>query len=172
VRGVEIHIVCDLIHVLEYLWKAAWCFHENADPGAEAFVAAHARTILTHGPAPVIAELRSHAAEHDLTTAKSETIEKVCTYLENKSPYLDYATALASGWPIATGIIEGACRHLIKDRLDITGARWSLPGAEAVLKLRALISNGDFEPYFAWHLEREHQRNHQARYQDNYSLTA
>jgi hypothetical protein len=65
-----------------------------------------------------------------------------------------------------------ACRHLIKDRLDITGARWSLPGAEAVLKLRALISNGDFEPYFAWHRQREHQRNHQALYQDKLSLAA
>jgi hypothetical protein len=63
-------------------------------------------------------------------------------------------------------------RHLIKDRLDITGARWSLPGAEAALKLRALISNGDFEPYFTWHLQREHQRNHQAHYQDKFSLAA
>ncbi|WP_246576840.1 ISKra4 family transposase [Actinospica durhamensis] len=172
VHGVSIHLVCDLIHVLEYLWKAAWCFHETGDPAAEAFVAEHARTILTHGPARVIDELRRHAAEHDLTEAKNETIEKVCTYLENKNPYLDYATALRRGWPIATGIIEGACRHLIKDRLDITGARWSLPGAEAVLKLRALIANGDFESYYTWHRHREHQRNHQAHYQDKISLAA
>jgi hypothetical protein len=171
-RGIEIHIVCDLIHVLEYLWKAAWSFHESGDPAAERFVADHARTILTRGPEPVIAELRRQAAEAGLTAAKTETIEKVCTYLENKSPYLDYAHAPKAGWPIATGIIEGACRHLIKDRLDITGARWSLPGAEAVLKLRALISNGDFEPYFTWHLQREHQRNHQAHYQDKLSLAA
>jgi hypothetical protein len=172
VRGARIHIVCDLIHVLEYLWKAAWCFHDNGDPAAEAFVARHARTVLTDGPAPVIADLREHAADAGLGPDRTETVEKVCTYLENKSAYLDYATALRRGWPIATGIIEGACRHLIKDRLDITGARWSLPGAEAVLKLRALIANGDFEPYYAWHLRREHQRNHQARYQDKLSLAA
>lgn len=172
VRGAEIHIVCDFIHVLEYLWKAAWCFHENGDPAAEAFVARHARTILTTGPERVIATLCQAATDHALAPAKTETVEKVCTYLENKSPYLDYATALRRGWPIATGIIEGACRHLIKDRLDITGARWSLPGAEAVLKLRALISNRDFEPYFAWHLQREHQRNHQTLYQDKLSLAA
>ena len=92
--------------------------------------------------------------------------------LGHKRPYLDYATALARGWPIATGVIEGACRHLIKDRLDITGARWSLPGAEAVLKLRALISNGDVEPYYTWHLQREHQRNLQARYLNKLSLAA
>jgi hypothetical protein len=169
---VTIHLVCDLIHVLEYLWRAAWCFHEAGDTAAEGFVAEHARTILTDGPEPVIAALRQAAAETALGASKTETIEKVCTYLENKSPYLDYATALASGWPIATGIIEGACRHLVKDRLDITGARWSLPGAEAVLKLRALITNGDFETYYAWHLKREHQRNHQALYQDKLSLAA
>ena len=171
-RKATIHIVCDFIHVLEYLWKAAWCFHETGDPAAEHFVARHATTILTHGPGQVIDGLREQAADARLGTDKTETVEKVCAYLENKSPYLDYATALARGWPIATGIIEGACRHLIKDRLDITGARWSLPGAEAVLKLRALISNGDFEPYFAWHRQREHQRNHQALYQDKLSLAA
>ncbi|MGH2902050.1 MAG: ISKra4 family transposase [Solirubrobacteraceae bacterium] len=172
VRGVTIHLVCDLIHVLEYLWKAAWCLHQSGDTAAEGFVAEHARTILTDGPEPVIAALRQAAAATALGASKSETIEKACTYLENKSPYLHYATALACGWPIATGVIEGACRHLVKDRLDITGARWSLPGAEAVLKLRALITNGDFEPYYAWHLKREHQRNHQALYQDKLSLAA
>jgi hypothetical protein len=119
----------------------------------------------------VIDDLREHVADAGLGPDKTETVEKVCTYLENKSPYLDYATALRRGWPIATGIIEGACRHLIKDRL-ITGARWSLPGAEAVLKLRALIANGDFEPYYAWHLRREHRRTHQARYQDKLSFAA
>lgn len=172
VRGVSVHIVCDFVHVLEYLWKAAWCFHENGDPAAEAFVTRHATSILTHGPGQVIEDLREHTADAGLGSDKIEAVEKVCTYLENKRPYLDYATALKRGWPIATGIIEGACRHLIKDRLDITGARWSLPGAEAVLKLRALISNGDFEPYYTWHLQREHQRNHQALYQDKLSLAA
>ncbi|MGH8897419.1 MAG: ISKra4 family transposase, partial [Egibacteraceae bacterium] len=72
--------------------------------------------------------------------------------------------ALSSGWPIATGIIEGACRHLVKDRMDITGARWGLPGAEAVLKLRALISNGDFDDYWDYHLTPEHERVHRSRY--------
>ena len=71
---------------------------------------------------------------------------------------------MAAGLPIATGAIEGACRHLLKDRLDITGARWSLRGAEAVLKLRALRSSGDFEPYWAFHLAQERRRNHEVRY--------
>ena len=71
-----------------------------------------------------------------------------------------------SGWPIATGVIEGACRHLVKDRLDITGARWGLTGAEAILKLRALHSNDDFDTYWRYHLDRERNRVHRTRYLD------
>jgi hypothetical protein len=76
------------------------------------------------------------------------------------------------GWPIATGVIEGACRHLVKDRLAITGARWSTPGAEAVLLLRALITNGGFNTYWTYHLQHEHQRTHISRYQQQYTLAA
>ena len=90
--------------------------------------------------------------------------EACATYLINKERYLDYPTALHNGWPIATGVIEGACRHLVKDRMDITGARWGLPGAEAVLKLRALRSNGDFDAYWRYHLEQERRRVHETRY--------
>src|SRR6266851_6001379 len=76
----------------------------------------------------------------------------------------DYPTALARGWPIATGVIEGACRWLVKGRMDITGARWGLDGAEAILKLRALIASGDFDEYWPFHLRQEHQRVHRSRY--------
>ena len=85
---------------------------------------------------------------------------------------MNYPTALAGGWPIATGIIEGACRHLVKDRMDITGARWGLPGAQAVLTLRALVSNGDFDPYWRYHLDQEHDRVHHARYSSSHPLAA
>ena len=73
----------------------------------------------------------------------------------------------AQGWPIATGVIEGACRHLVKDRMDITGARWGLDGAENILKLRAVHSNGDFDQYWSYHLDQERHRVHQTRYADN-----
>jgi hypothetical protein len=85
---------------------------------------------------------------------------------------LRYDTALAAGWPIATGVIEGACRHLVGDRLEITGARWGLAGAEAVLTLRAVISNGDFEEYWAFHAAREHERLYPTAEQGQYMLGA
>ena len=70
---------------------------------------------------------------------------------------------LIGGW--LAGIIEGAARFLIKDRMDITGARWTTPGAEAVLGLRAVIANGDFEEYWRWHQQQELCRNQLDHYQ-------
>ena len=85
---------------------------------------------------------------------------------------LHYDTALAKGWPIATRALGGACRYLIGDRLEITGARWGLDGAEAVLKLRALNDNGDFEEYWRHHLAREHERLYPTPDQRDFDLTA
>jgi hypothetical protein len=82
-------------------------------------------------------------------------------YLSGHATFLRYDQALEAGWPIATGVIEGAVRHLIGDRLDITGARWGLAGAEAVLGLRIMMANGHFPDYLRFHLDREHQRVHQ-----------
>jgi hypothetical protein len=153
------------IHVLEYLWKATWCLHPTADPAAEGWVAEHALQIL-HGHATQVATaIADQATQANLSATRRKNLDRCVDYLTNNADHLHYDHALAQGWPIATGIIEGACRHLIKDRMDITGARWDLPGAEAILKLRALTSNGDFNDYWDYHLEREHQRNHQTRYQ-------
>jgi hypothetical protein len=170
-RHVAVHIVIDFIHVMEYLWKAAWSFHSAGDPAAEAWVLDHALTILDGRSADVATAIRAQAAGLD-QDGKHTGADDCVAYLEAKKDYLDYRTALASGWPIATGVIEGACRHLVKDRLDITGARWGLAGAEAVLKLRALVSNGDFDDYWSWHLKQEYQRVHRSRYRGDYALAA
>ena len=158
-RGVTIHIVIDLIHVLEYLWKAAWSLHPAGDPAAEDWVAVKALAVLGGDSARAAAEITAEAETAGLTADQRTGAEHACVrYLTGKPEYLRYDQALAAGWPIATGVIEGACRHLIGDRLDITGARWGLQGAEAILTLRAVISNGDFDDYWRYHLAREHQR--------------
>src|SRR5438874_4574097 len=147
-RSLTVPIVVDFVHVLEYLWAATWCFHREGDPAAETWVRQHARRIL-HGRAGIVAAaIRRKATRQVLDPDKRRNADRCATYLLNNKRWLDYPTALAAGWPIATGVIEGACRYLVKDRMDITGARWGLDGAEAVLKLRALISNGDFEDYW------------------------
>jgi hypothetical protein len=171
-RGVRVAVICDFVHVLEYVWKAAWCFFREADPAAEAWVAGHARAILDGHASTVAAAIRRAAARPGLTASQRKSAAAAAGYLTAKAPCLDYATALASGWPIAAGAIEGACRHLIKDRMDITGARWGLPGAEAILTLRAIITNGDFDAYWNYHLDKELQRVHHARYRDGPQLAA
>jgi hypothetical protein len=163
-RNVAVAVVVDFIHVLEYVWKAAWCFHPEGDPQAEQWVRTQARQILAGRAGIVAAAIRRKATYHGLDPGARRNADTAADYLLAKKSYLDYPTALAQGWPIATGVIEGACRHLIKDRMDITGARWSLPGAEAILKLRAITSNGDFDRYWTWHLTQEQQRVHASRY--------
>jgi hypothetical protein len=171
-RGVTVTIVVDFIHVLEYLWKAAWSFFDKGEPAAEEWVADQARKILHGKASQVAAGIRRRATTYGYSPAERAGADEAARYLDNKNAYLGYDTALSKGWPIATGIIEGACRHIVKDRMDITGARWGLEGAEAILKLRAVIANGDFEDYWRFHLRREHERIHHARYSDDFVLAA
>jgi hypothetical protein len=169
---VRIHIVIDLIHVMEYLWKAAWCLHTADDPAAEDWVATHALAILAGHARHAAATIDAQAAAAGLSGDRRAGVNACVRYLTGNATFLHYDQALKAGWPIATGVIEGACRHLIGDRLDITGARWGLAGAEAILKLRALVSTGDFDAYWRYHLQREHRRVHHTRYQDRCALTA
>ena len=116
------------------------------------------------GPPGSPAPSGAQATNAHLEPARRKGADDCASYLTAKVRYLDYPTALEKGWPIATGIIEGACRHLVKDRMDSTGARWGLEGAEAVLKLRALRCNGDFDAYWHYHPSQERRRVHQSRY--------
>ena len=163
-RGITVTIIIDLIHVLEYLWRAAWCFHPEGDTKAETWVRDKALAVLNGHASTVAASIRRKATCLRLEPGKRASTDTCADYLLHKRAYLDYPTALQNGWPIATGVIEGACRHLVKDRMDLTGARWSIDGAEAILKLRALRANNDFLAYYAFHLARERQRIHEACY--------
>lgn len=165
-RGVDVAIVVDLIHVLEYLWGAAWCFYAEGDPAAQAWVHDRALAVLGGKAREVAAGIRRRATTACLNKQKRKKADACAKYLTNKADYLDYPTALAGGWPVASGIIEGTCRYLVADRMDITGARWSLNGAEAVLKLRAIRANDDFDDYWKFHLNNERHRVHETRYAD------
>jgi len=116
-REIDVTILVDLVHVLEYLWKAAWCFHREGDRAAEQWVSRHAQRILAGGATKVAGAIRRQATKGGLDPPRREGADKCATYLTNKAAYLDYPTALRRGWPIATGVIEGACRHLVKDRM-------------------------------------------------------
>lgn len=163
-RHVQVSIVCDFIHVLEYLWSSAWSFYTEGDPAAEAWVSHKALAVLNGHSSTIAASIRRKATSLGLDPHARTNADRCANYLLAKHDYLNYPKALENGWPIATGVIEGACRHLVKDRLDLTGARWGLNGAEAILKLRALRANGDFDTYWKFHLNNERHRNHEIQY--------
>jgi hypothetical protein len=160
---VEPFIVVDFIHVLEYLWDAG---HELCGEGAEAeeWVLERALRVL-HGEASLVAGgIRRSATMTSLPAEKRKAADDCADYLVKYAKLLRYDICLEKGYPIATGVIEGACRHLVKDRMELTGARWRLRRAEAVLKIRALRSSGDFDAYWVFHEQMECRRNHKAKY--------
>ena len=159
-RDATIRVLIDFVHVAEYVWNTAHAFHPVGSLGAETFAAEKLTAILHGHAARVTTEMTTQAETEHLTGSKRDTVDTCVRYLTGHLDRLHYDTALNKGWPIATGSVEGACRHLIGDRLDITGARWGLADAEAVLKLRAVHANGDLDDYLAYHHTREHQRTY------------
>jgi hypothetical protein len=162
-HGVSLTIIVDFIHVLEYLWKAG---HQLLGEGqeAEVWVKERALNVLRGRASLVAAGIRRSATKRGLPLQKRAAMDDCADYLIKYSDYLRYDDCLERGYPIATGVIEGACRHLVKDRMDLTGARWRLQRAEAVLQIRALRSSGDFDAYWRFHEAREQQRNHTTKY--------
>jgi hypothetical protein len=143
--------VLDLIHVIEYLWKAAWDFFETGDEAAEAWVRERVGLILRGKSSDVAAGMRRSATMRGFDPDRRKKVDKSCDYLIGHRAMMRYDKYLADGLPIATGVIEGACRHLVQDRMDVTGARWGLEGAEAVLRLRSLQASGDLKEYWSFH---------------------
>lgn len=161
-RCLSATIVLDLVHVIEYLWKAARDFHPEDSPDGEAWVGRYLLMVLEGKAKQVAAAMRRSATRQGKD--KRDGVEACANYLHNNADFMHYADYLARGLPIATGVIEGACRHLVKDRMDITGARWSLTGAEAVLRLRSIRASGDWADYWAFHESADYERNHRSHY--------
>jgi hypothetical protein len=159
-RGMRITLVLDLIHVIHYMWTIALLLCGGVHKAADAWVGHILVQLLTRHPLDVVATIRQTATHRRLTPADREALDAAVEYLHKNSIYIHYAAFLADGLPIATGVIEGACRYLVQDRLGITGARWGLDVAEAVLKLRAIRASGDWDAYWHFHLEQEHARNY------------
>ena len=165
--GVEVHFVIDIIHVIEYLWKAAYALYGSGSDSAKAWMSKQLRRLLQGQVSTVIHSAKVSAGKLHIPTSRKATVMECCDYIQERQQDMRYHVALAKGWPISTGVVEGTCRHLINDRLDITGARWHLDSAEAILRIRALISSGDWHDYWAWHKSMAYHRDHAFKfYQD------
>jgi hypothetical protein len=146
--------ILDIFHVLEKLWLAAYCFHAEGSRAAEDFVTERLRGLLEGRVGAVIGGLRRLTIRR-MSAARRKTLTAVIGYLEHNRGHLRYDEYLAAGYPIGSGVAEGACRHVVKDRMERTGMRWTLPGAQAMLDLRATYINGDWDAFIEYRIQHE-----------------
>ena len=151
-RAVEI---LDFLHVTERLWTAAHCFHPEKSRQAEQFVEHYLRMLLEGKVDGVIRSFRGLLGTHRLTGQQRKRLSATITYYDNNRHRMRYDEYLAAGYPIGSGVIEGACRHLVRDRMEGAGMRWGLPGAQAMLHLRALYLNGDWQTFVEHRISQE-----------------
>jgi hypothetical protein len=150
--------ILDLFHVLERLWQAAHCFHPEGSAAAQAFVTDRLLRLLRGEAGYVIGGLKQMATKQKLRGSRAGPLRAVIGYLERNRRFMRYDEYLAAGYPIGSGVAEGACRHLVKDRLERTGMHWRVPGAQAILHLRAVYINGEWEAFQQHRIEHEHRR--------------
>lgn len=151
-------LVLDIIHVVEYVWQAGTAVYGETDPQREVWVKAQTLAILSSRTAQVIQHLEEKARSLAPKSHAAKVLRQVAHYFQRNLPYMDYARYLQNGWPIGTGVVEGTCRHLVKDRMELSGMRWTVAGAEALLALRAINENDDWEAFHRFRRQQRHQR--------------
>jgi len=153
-------LILDLIHASEYLWEAANSLLGETNPFREVWIEDALRCLLEDDHETLFKHLEYQADTPGLAHNKVKTLTRVLNYLRRNRPYMDYQAYLVRGWPIGTGVIEGTCRHLVKDRFELSGMRWSVDGAQVMLDLRAVSLNGDWNDFHRF----RRQQTHLARY--------
>lgn len=148
-------LILDFIHADEYLWDVANSLLGETEPDRERWMAEQTLQLLSGQVQQVIASFQQMAQDQLYTANQRVQLEKTAAYFQRNLPYMDYQSYLNQGWPIASGVIEGACRHFVKDRCELSGMRWTPVGVENLLRLRAVAENGDWDQY---HLFRKQQR--------------
>jgi hypothetical protein len=157
-QNLKVTLILDLMHALEKLWKAAYVFHAEGSLEAELWVMHRTLRILSGEVGQVVKGLRQSITKRNISGAKRKTLEAAADYLYRNRTRMRYNEYLANGWPIASGPVEGACKNLIKDRMERSGMRWTEQMAEAIVQLRAIYLSGDFDQYWTFHIEQDQQR--------------
>lgn len=160
-------LILDFIHANEYIWKAATALFGEKDKRRNSWVEAQTLLILSGKTQSVIDEFRRLAAQPKRTKKQRTTLTKSANYFERNLSYMRYDSYLKNGWPIASGVIEGACRHFVKDRFECSGMRWTQDGAEALLQLRAVAINGDWDDFHAFRKQRRQLRLYRSQSDNN-----
>jgi hypothetical protein len=150
--------ILDLLHVTPRLWQAAHLFHPEGSAEAEAFARERILRVLKGEVLLVVRGLRVMGSKHGLKASKKKSLQTICGYLERNAERMAYDRYLAAGYPIASGVIEGACRHVVKDRMERAGMHWTRQGAEAMLHVRSLFVSDCWEGFQTFRIKRETQR--------------
>jgi hypothetical protein len=150
--------VLDIIHASEYLWDAANAVLGETHPDRTAWVGEQLLYMLSGKTTALIQTLESMAHDSSLSPPQRQALNKSVGYYQRNLPYMRYDRYLARGWPIGTGVVEGACGHLVKDRMEQSGMRWMQTGAQAILDLRSVRINDDWDGYQRFRRQRQHQR--------------
>ena len=151
-------LILDIIHASEYLWDTATALLGETNPQRQEWVRTKLDLVLSGQTASVIEQLRDEASCPLWSATQRRAIERTCGYYERNQAYMRYDHYLAQGWPIGTGVVEGACGHLVKDRMEQAGMRWTKHGAQAILDLRAVRLNNDWDAYWLFHRQQQHHR--------------
>ena len=151
-------LILDILHATEYLWDAANALLGESNPKRTNWLRPKLVQLLEGKTAEVIRSLQAEAAASTCSLSQRKALERTIGYYRRNQPFMHYNHYLAQGWPIGTGVVEGACGHLVKDRLEKAGMRWTVEGAQAILDLRAVRLNGDWEAYWHFHRQQQHQR--------------
>ena len=151
-------LVLDIMHANEYLWDAASALLGESEVARKDWLRPQLLRILEGRVSEVIGILEKAAAAPSCTPGQRKVLERTIGYYRRNQPYMRYERYLAQGWPIGTGVVEGACGHLVKDRMEQAGMRWTVEGAQAILDLRAVRLNGHWDAYWHFHRQQQHQR--------------
>jgi hypothetical protein len=147
--------ILDLFHVLKRLREVAHCLYEERSPAASEFVTRHLRMLLDGKVGYVIRNFRQLIPRNELKGSAKKTVESAITYYENNREHMRYDEYLSAGYPIASGVIEGACHHFVKDRMEGAGMRWELEGAQSMLSLRAIYLNDQWDEFITYRIAKE-----------------
>jgi hypothetical protein len=147
--------ILDLYHVMEKLWKAAYAFHPESSLEAEEFVDRYLRMLLEGKVGYVIGVFRRFLKQYRLPAAKRKGLEEAVRYFKTNRQAMRYDEYLAAGYPIGSGVVEGACRHVVKDRMERTGMRWQIEGAQPLLDLRTAYLNGEWSALIEHRIQKE-----------------
>ena len=145
-------LILDIIHVLEYLWLIAHVKYKEGSKECKQYVYEKILLILQGKVTSYIMELQEEMLTFKWKKSQKEIFLKVIKYLKNHKDYMKYAQYLSQGYPIGSGVIESACSHLVKNRMEISGARWGINGAESILKLRSIVKSNEWDNYWKYHI--------------------